>query len=382
MKFYTGQNVFDAALNRIRWLFDEFDNVTVNFSGGKDSTVCLYLALMIAEEKGRLPLNVLFIDQEAEWETVIGYVRRVMRDPRIRPRWLQVPFKLANSASNTESWLEAWKPGAEWIRPKEPNSIHENIYGSDRFADLFSNFHKVEFNGQKALNLAGVRAEESPARLKGLTSYETYKGETWGKVGDKRIGLYDMYPIYDWSYTDVWKAIHAHGWPYCRLYDFMYQHGVPVANMRVSSVTHETALKNLFFLQEIEGETWNKITERVQGISTIGQLKEDAFKPKALPPMFRDWEDYRDHLLKNLITDPVQQATMRKQFASFDRRYVPEVMDDLRRTQIAAILTNDYHGTKLSVFTANNGRFSKNAGTKGAFKNKGMSYEGLVYNGS
>lgn len=32
MKFYTGQNVFDAALDRLRWLYDEFPNVVVSVS--------------------------------------------------------------------------------------------------------------------------------------------------------------------------------------------------------------------------------------------------------------------------------------------------------------------------------------------------------------
>src|SRR3990167_1853639 len=105
MKFYLDQNVFDAALERIRWLFDEFPNVVVNISGGKDSTVVLNLALMVAEEKGRLPLKVMFIDQEAEWQTVIDYIREIMADPRVDPKWLQVPIRLFNATSTIEPWL-------------------------------------------------------------------------------------------------------------------------------------------------------------------------------------------------------------------------------------------------------------------------------------
>lgn len=70
MKVYKKQSVYDAALDRIRYLFDEFPNVIVGFSGGKDSTVVLELALIVAREKNRLPLDVLFIDQEAEWQAL------------------------------------------------------------------------------------------------------------------------------------------------------------------------------------------------------------------------------------------------------------------------------------------------------------------------
>lgn len=83
LKIYLKETVYDAALDRMRYLFGEFPNVVVSFSGGKDSTVILNLALKVAEEMGRLPLKVLFLDQEAEWDCVIDYIRRVMNDPRV-----------------------------------------------------------------------------------------------------------------------------------------------------------------------------------------------------------------------------------------------------------------------------------------------------------
>lgn len=56
---YLENNVFEEALERIRYIYDEFDDVIVSMSGGKDSTVCFNLALMVAKEKNRLPLKVL-----------------------------------------------------------------------------------------------------------------------------------------------------------------------------------------------------------------------------------------------------------------------------------------------------------------------------------
>lgn len=65
-KILMPKTVLEAAKERIRRLFDEFENVVVSYSGGKDSTIVLELTLEIAREKGRLPQKVMFLDQEGE----------------------------------------------------------------------------------------------------------------------------------------------------------------------------------------------------------------------------------------------------------------------------------------------------------------------------
>ncbi len=364
MKIFLDTDVYEAALNRIRWLYDEFAHVIVDFSGGKDSTVMVNLALQVAEEKGRLPIEVLFIDQEAEWAAVIDYARHVMDDPRVKPYWLQVPIRLFNATSTAEPWLYCWEPGQEWIRDKESDSYHDNVYGTDRFKPMFPAFTLYRFPHAKACHISGVRTEESPSRRLGLTTYETYKGETWGRVDDKKRGHYTFYPIYDWGYTDVWKAIHDHGWEYCRIYDYMYQYGVQPRNMRVSNVHHETAVNNLFFLQEIEADTWERITKRIAGINTVGQLQEQWHAPSQLPPMFQDWREYRDHLLANLIENAAARERYQKMFARYERQFIPEVRPKLFRAQIETILANDYHGTKLGNFAAANMKNAVNRGKR------------------
>lgn len=348
MKIYSKKTVYEAAIERINLIFDEFPIIIVGFSGGKDSTVTLNLALQVAQERGRLPLKVLFLDQEAEWQTVIDYVGTVMYDKRVDPIWLQIPIKLFNSTSTIDSWLHCWGKGEEWMRPKDPISLKENIYGTDRFAEMFTRYMEVTYPGQKACYLAGVRTEESPTRFVGLTSFSTYKHITWGKVLNKKMDQYTFYPLYDWSYTDIWKAIHDNHWPYCSIYDSMYQHGVKILNMRVSNVHHETAVRSLYYLQEIEGETWERLTRRISGINTAGQMKTDAFEIKELPYMFTSWQEYRDYLLQNLITDVEVIKTFEHKFELMQKKYGEMGnLDTLYRVQIGAILTNDYHMTKI-----------------------------------
>ena len=352
MKIFLKQNVLEAALDRIRWVFDEFEHVNVSFSGGKDSTVTLGLTLQVAEELGRLPIPVMFIDQEAEWKLTIDYVREIMADPRVKPYWFQIPFRLFNAASQDDEWLTCWDPEKEedWVRPREPDSIHENTLGVDRMYPLFTEHLRQNFDGPTA-NLAGIRCSESPARYTTITSHAVYKGVTWGRHQDQRRGKYNFYPLYDWADSDIWKCIHEHSWPYCKIYDIMYQYGIAVRDMRVSSLIHETAMRHLVYLQEFEGETWRRVQNRLKGVNSVKHLQQDMMHPpKKLPSMFESWREYRDYLLEHLIKDEDYRETMAKQFKYMDDKYRDEIHDKMHRFQISAIMSNDRFRSRLAQF--------------------------------
>jgi len=349
LRIYKKQNVYDAALDRIRYIFDEFPNITIAFSGGKDSTVILNLALKVAEERGRLPLPVFWFDQEAEWQLVVDYARRIKADPRIDFRWFQVEFLIENATSATESHITTWEAGREWMRPKEPDAIQENVYGTNEFHALFTAMLAKDYPPKTAL-LAGIRAEESPGRFSGLTAAATYKAVTWGRIQTRSLEQYGFYPLYDWSYTDIWKAIHSNGWDYCKVYDVMYQHGYNINDMRVSSLHHATAVRHTFHAQEIDGATWSKLTERLQGVNSAGQLQaKDWFIPKVLPPMFVSWKEYRDFLTEKLITDPTNRSAIQKKFAAMDEKFenFPD-LDKMYRQMISVVLSNDIYFVKLT----------------------------------
>lgn len=350
LRYYLDQTVLEAARERIAFIFDEFPNVVVGYSGGKDSTVVFHLTLEEARKRGRLPLKVVFIDQEAEWQATIDLVREVMSHPDVEPFWLQVPIKLFNATSADEEWLMCWadEDEARWMRPREPNAITGNVYGTDRFAEMFNAFFRVHFPGEKACLIGGVRTEESPSRMVGLTHQAKYKWVTWGKTLTKGLH-WTFYPIFDWSWTDVWKAIHEHGWAYNRIYDYQYRHGVKVQDMRVSNVHHETAVKALFWIQELEPDTYARLTQRIGGVDMAGKMGVDDFFVRRLPYMFRDWPEYRDYLLEKLIAEE-HRETFRKHFAKQDHDYAGLQGDKLYKGQVQAILTNDHHLTKLKNF--------------------------------
>ena len=86
-KEYQSENVYNATLKRIHYIYDRFDKVVVSFSGGKDSTAVLNTALAVARERGKLPLEVVFFDEEAIHPPTIGYVHRVAANKEIDLKW-------------------------------------------------------------------------------------------------------------------------------------------------------------------------------------------------------------------------------------------------------------------------------------------------------
>jgi len=236
------------------------------------------------------------------------------------------------------------------MREKEPDSQHENIYGTVTFADMFQHYARTVYPDEPLAFLAGVRCEESPGRQLGLTTDQTYKQITWGHKMDKPRGHYTFYPLYDWSYTDIWKAICDHDWLYCKLYDVYYQYGLNGRDMRVSNLHHETAIATLFRLQEIEPETWAKVTRRLKGINTAGQLGRKFLRPRKLPPMFSDWREYREYLTDHLIEDPEQRAKYHTVFRNSEKRYSAEAQEGLNKSCIDTILLNDYHYTNFNNY--------------------------------
>jgi predicted phosphoadenosine phosphosulfate sulfurtransferase len=352
MKLYLDGTVVEKAKERIRFFIERFDNIVVGVSGGKDSTIVFNLTKQVAEEMGELPIHAMWIDQEAEYQSTVEMIEYWISQDGVEPLWLQIPMKITNATSDDEDFLHCWDPELdedEWMRPKHEMSIKENTYGTDRFDDMFSKVLRSEFDESTAL-LAGMRAQESPRRYIALTDSNTWNGITYGTFhGTDRDKHFTFYPIYDWEYTDVWKYITQNDLKYNDIYDKMYQKGIPINNMRVSNVHHETSMNALFDLQEFEPETYNALVNRIGGIHAAGKMGPDQYFPDELPYMFDTWREYRNYLLENLVEDETHKKRFKRHFLSMDLRaeHDPDVYPGMMRTSVRGILANDWEGDSV-----------------------------------
>ena len=106
-KIYREQNVLEASQERISFVFDNFSNIYVSFSGGKDSTFFFYL-LMDEGKKKKREIGVLLIDFEAQYDATISHAERMFKKYQdyIEPHWVCLPIKLRNAVSNFEPTCE------------------------------------------------------------------------------------------------------------------------------------------------------------------------------------------------------------------------------------------------------------------------------------
>lgn len=294
-------NVVEATRKRVEWIFDNYDNIELSFSGGKDSTVLFHFINEEAKKRNR-KFYLFFLDQEAEYQGTIDMMEWAMRQPNVIPRWYQVPIFMTNACSTQQMFLWSWGEGENWVRNKSDISIH-SIKG--RYPKRFYKFvlwenQNVRRMEGRSICITGLRAEESPSRRFVMF------GEDNEMFWVRRKGEpHKAYPIIDWSYTDVWKFLCENKLKYNKIYDKMYMLGLNLRTMRVSNLIHEKAYRCLHELQELEPETYDKLENRLKGVHCCAiYAKENLmYSIKKLPSNFKTWKEYKDFLLENIHPD-------------------------------------------------------------------------------
>ena len=274
LKKPIGINVLEAARERIEWTFDRFDRVYLSFSAGKDSTVMLHLVADVAKQKGK-KFGVLLVDLEGQYNLTIQHARRCveMYAELIELHWVCLPLHLRNAVSVYQPFWLCWDPGAEdiWVRDMPEDAIsEETAYPFFRrgmeFEEFVPEFGEWYSQGKTCACLVGIRTDESLNRFRTIvqSKKQTLDSRRWtSRVTEN---CYNVYPIYDWRSSDIWKYHAAFPEkPYNRLYDLMHRAGVPMGYMRICQPYGDDQRRGLWLFHLVEPQTWAKVVARVNG---------------------------------------------------------------------------------------------------------------------
>ncbi len=311
----TRKNVHELTLERIDTIFNEFDNVYVSFSGGKDSAVMLNLCIdYMRRHHISRKLGVFHMDYEVQYEETTRYVDRVLAANRdlLEVYRVCVPFKVTTCTSMYQTYWRPWEEEKRdlWVRPM-PEGCYTvadfPFYSKEmwdyEFQHLFAQWHHRHKGARRTCCLVGIRTQESYNRWRTIYAgrrQSQYRNLAWTCRNSPDI--YNAYILYDWLTTDIWTANGRFGWDYNHLYDLFYRAGVPLEKQRVASPFISAAQENLALYRAIDPDTWGKMICRVNGVNFTGIYGSSSAvaRYRTQLPTGHTWESYMHFLLSTL----------------------------------------------------------------------------------
>lgn len=305
-------DVYDAIQERLKVIFEDFDNVLVAFSCGKDSGVMLNLAYEYAKKNNMLhKLAFYYEDYEAGYKFTHEFADRMFKYVDVpRKYWICLPISAACSVSMYQPKWIPWHPEEQdiWVRkmPKYdyvinmdncPFPFDVGTKGFDTrhlFAEWFSNKY-----GKTAV-LIGIRAKESLTRRAIFTSIHRkfmHKGLRYSKQVDDLIC--NFYPLIDWDTPDIWIANYKFQFDYNKIYDLYYQAGLTIDQMRVASPFHFSGQSSLKLFRVIDPDSWGKMVGRVNGCNFGGIYGNTNWRKIKKPDGFT-WKQFAEFLISTL----------------------------------------------------------------------------------
>lgn len=328
MKKYLDISVYEALQERLKFVFESFDNIYVSFSGGKDSGLLLNLVLDYVRKHGiKRKIGVFHQDFEAQYELTTQYVTRMFQNnlSQIEPYWVCLPMASRCAVSNFQMYWYPWDKAQKdaWVRPMPayPYIINEDNNPFDFYKDkmlqedLYTGFGRwyADVRKGKSICLLGIRADESLNRYRAYANAykDILKNCQWTtKLADN---LYNAYPLYDWTVKDVWTANAKFGFDYNEIYDLYWKAGLSIAQMRVASPYHESAKDSLNLYRVLEPVTWAKVVGRVHG-ANFGAIYGNSKAlgcGKIVLPEGHTWRSYVKFLLATL-PDEIRRNYIKK----------------------------------------------------------------------
>lgn len=314
---YMEETVYEAARQRLKFLFEEFDNIYLSFSGGKDSGLLLNLLLDFQEQYyPDRTIGVFHQDFEAQYTVTTEYIERTFEriQDQVEPYWVCLPMATRTALSSYEMYWYPWDDKKKdcWVRnmpnkdyvinlSNNPISTYKYKMHQEDLAKQFGRWYRMSHGNGKTVCLLGMRAEESLQRYSGfLNKKYGYQNECW--ISQQFKDVWCASPLYDWTVNDVWHAHYKFNYDYNHLYDLYYMAGLTASQMRVASPFNDYSKDSLNLYRVIDPEIWVKLVGRVQGANfacIYGKTKAMGYRNVTLPEG-HTWESFTKFLLNTL----------------------------------------------------------------------------------
>lgn len=283
-RFMLDQNVFDAAIDRYMQMYETGNRIIVSFSGGKDSTVCLELAIIAAKLTGNLPVDVAMRDDEIMFPGTFEYSERVAaRKDEVRFHWIVANQPVINMFNRNAPYFWALDPSLspdQWVRTPPPYAY---LIQKNYIEAIVHPEHIPPPEGKALVAVIGMRVQESQRRRRGLYSSKGYMTQA------NRYGVFNSRPIYDWTDGDVWKSILDNKWDYNDAYDVMHRLGIGRNALRIAPPTQTVAAVDALWVAARAWPKWfEKVCERLPGVRTAAMFGRRAVTP--IRPFTKSWE--------------------------------------------------------------------------------------------
>ena len=297
-------DVYQAALERTEYIFKNFDTVVVSFSGGKDSTAVLNVAYEIAQKLGKLPLNVIFFDEEVITPPTHDYCVRVASRANLNFKWFCLEMKQRNACSYSEPYWWSWDQHKKnvWTRPMPTNAIRyingydaRNGDTSTGVADA-SDAYLDNIALGKVCILTGIRTDESLRRYR-IVAQMQHDNYINSRPRGKNKNIYSAHPLYDWRSTDVWLAVKQNNWDYNATYDVFNltnELSGKYLHQRVCPPFGEEPLRGFSIYQKAFPEMWAAMCKRVSGVGAAARYANSELFGVGVnvKPANSTWKDY------------------------------------------------------------------------------------------
>ena len=172
-------NVYERTQQRLKTVFDLFDNIYVSFSGGKDSGVLLNLCIDYVRRHGlQRRIGVFHMDYEIQYRDTLDYVDRMLAENTdiLDVYRICVPFKVQTCTSMFRQYWRPWEESKRdiWVREMPEGSLTRRDFPfftdemwDYEFQNRFAEWLHARSGAARTCCLIGGQTVDTPADRQG-----------------------------------------------------------------------------------------------------------------------------------------------------------------------------------------------------------------------